>query len=439
MAVTLVVVRIVANRVWPGLALAWTAMLALAAVLCVPIFFAGVLRLGDLMTQRFQMRLKLLHLVLESLRDTTLRSLALVATGAAALFGAVALGGARDDLVRESAGSPHNIQARRSIWAVTPSDNQSVIAFSPDDHERRIASLPGVLGVEALDGSLLNFGDRRIWVLAWPPASRLQLLDGQIVKGDGAEAVSRLHSGGWARVSQQLAAEHDVRVGGTLTLPTPTGEVRMRVAALTTNFGWSPGAILLNATDFARVWDTAEPTALAVKIRPGVRPVVVRGEINRALGSSNGLEVLTTQAREERINGSAREGLSQLATISTLLVLASILAMAAALVSVIWQRRISLAELKLSGVTSLRLRELLVLESAVTLGVGAVTGTLWGIYGQVALDGYLTASTGFPVARLGASWRPLEVLVVVFGVSLAISAIPVWLTARVSARVALGE
>jgi putative ABC transport system permease protein len=137
--------------------------------------------------------------------------------------------------------------------------------------------------------------------------------------------------------------------------------------------------------------------------------------------------------------GSVRSGLSQLATISTLLILASILAMAAALASAIWQRRNSLAELKLSGVKQSRLRRLLLLESALMLIVGAVAGAAWGIYGQVALDGYLTATTGFPVRSLGANWRPLEVLLFVFVASLAISSIPTWLTARVPARVALEE
>jgi len=166
---------------------------------------------------------------------------------------------------------------------------------------------------------------------------------------------------------------------------------------------------------------------------------VVRREVDRVLGPKNGLEVLLAQTREAKIIGSAREGLSQLATISTLLVIASIMAMAAALASAIWQRRNSLAALKLSGVRPSRLRRLLLLESAVMLGVGAAAGAAWGIYGQVALDGYLTASTGFPVTRLGASWRPLEVLVVVFLVSLAISVVPTWFAALVPARVALEE
>jgi putative ABC transport system permease protein len=438
-AVALVLVRIGANSLWPSLALAWTAMLALAAVLCVPVLFRSVLRVGDAIARRFQARLKLLPLALESLRETTLRSLALVATGAAALFGAVALGGARDDLVRGIGGFGTHYSQEAAIWVSTPNDNQSVAAFPIDSRERRIASLPGVKSVNALSGGLLDIDSRRVWVLAWPSNSPLAFLDGQIVKGERSTTVARLRKGGWAAVSQQIAAEHHVGVGDILSLPTPSGNVPVRIAALTTNFGWSPGAVVVSTVEYARAWQTAQATALTVKVRPGVDPRVVRSEIEHVLGSGSGLEVLLAQAREARMIGSVREGLSQLATISTLLVLASILAMAAALASAIWQRRSSLASLKLSGVTPSRLRRLLLLESAVMLGVGAVTGAVWGIYGQVALDGYLTASTGFPVIRLEASWRPFEVLVVVFIASLAISEIPAWFTARVSARVALQE
>jgi cell division protein FtsX len=165
----------------------------------------------------------------------------------------------------------------------------------------------------------------------------------------------------------------------------------------------------------------------------------MRKEVERALKPSNGLEVLSTRERETKINGVAHEGLAQLGTISTLLIVASILAMAAALASAIWQRRSSLAALKLSGARTPRLRRLLLLESALTLSVGAVTGAAWGIYGQVALDGYLTNTTGFPVMRLGASWRPAEIVIFVIVFSLAISAAPTWLASRVPVRLALEE
>jgi putative ABC transport system permease protein len=435
----LVVVRGVANSALPSLALAWSALLALAAVLCVPLLFAGVLQLANAAAHRFQARLKLLPLAHEALSETTLRSLALVATGAAALFGAVALGGARDDLVRGIGGFALHYSSEADIWVATPGDNQSVTAFAADGHVRRIAQVPGVQSVTLLNGGLLDVGTRRVWILAWPSSSPLNFLDGQLIQGSRASAAARLRVGGWATISRQLAAEHHVGVGGTLTLPTPSGNVPIRVAALTTNFGWTPGAVVLSAADYARDWTSAQPTALAIRARSGTDPQAMRRAVEHALGSSNGLDVLTARGREQRMIGSVRSGLAQLATISTLLILASILAMAAALASAIWQRRSSLAELKLSGVRQPRLRRLLLLESALMLSVGAVAGAAWGIYGQVALDGYLTSTTGFPVRSLGASWRPVAVLILVFIASLAISALPTWFAARVPARTALEE
>jgi putative ABC transport system permease protein len=355
------------------------------------------------------------------------------------LFGAVALGGARDDLLRGTGGFVANYAQEAGIWVVKPGDNPSLLTFSPGNRLRRLASLPGVKGVEALDGGLLDVGDRRVWVLAWPSNSPLAMLQGQTIKGSPTVALARLREGGWVTVSQQFAAEHDVGIGGTLTLPTPTGNVRMRVAALTTNFGWTPGAVVMTAADYARAWDTTQVSALLVKTQVGTNPQLMRKEVERALKPSNGLEVLSTRERETKINGVAHEGLAQLGTISTLLIVASILAMAAALASAIWQRRSSLAALKLSGARTPRLRRLLLLESALTLSVGAVTGAAWGIYGQVALDGYLTNTTGFPVMRLGASWRPAEIVIFVIVFSLAISAAPTWLASRVPVRLALEE
>ena len=83
----------------PSAAILAGAMLALATVLAVPLAFAAVLSVARLIVGRCQ-RLTSLPVALASLQATTLRSLALAATGAVALFGSVALGGARDDLLR---------------------------------------------------------------------------------------------------------------------------------------------------------------------------------------------------------------------------------------------------------------------------------------------------------------------------------------------------
>jgi putative ABC transport system permease protein len=422
----------------PSLALLACAVLALATVLAVPLTFAGVLRAARALAERSE-RLTVLPVALSSLRATTVRSLALAATGAVAIFGSVALGGARGDLLRGIQGFAHSYAADASIWVGNTSSGQETVDFRPGGDARRIAQVPGVARVQVFQGGFLDLGNRRVWVIARPPGGDRRVLESQIVGGSARVALARLAEGGWIAVSKQIADEHHVGVGGVLALPTPSGTARFRVAATTTNLAWSPGAVFMSTADYSRLWASTAPTALAVQVTAGASVAGVRLAIERALGSGSGLQVTTAREREASIDALTSEGLGQLGQIATLLVIAAILALAAALTSAIWQRRVSLAALRLSGVRAQRLRLILGIESALILGAGCVTGAVAGVYGQAIIDGYLAHVTGFPVAGLGASLRPLEIFALVVAVVLAIAAVPGWLASRVSPILALNE
>jgi putative ABC transport system permease protein len=424
-----------------SLALLACALLALATVLAVPLVLAGVLRLAHALAAHRE-TLTLLPVALTSLRATTLRSLALAATGAVALFGSVALGGARNDLLRGIGQFAHSYSADAEIWVTNPGDNQATVDFRSGSDATRLARVPGVASVQSFQGGFLEFGShppRRVWIIARPPGANREVLDSQISAGDPASAIAALGQGGAIAVSKQIAEEHHTGVGGTLTLPTPSGNARFRVVATSTNLAWSPGVIFIGTGDYSRLWRTSAPTALGVHLTAGADLLATRRAIVAALGSSSGLEVSTAAARQARIDALTGEGLSQLGTISTLLLVAAILAMSAALTSAIWQRRISLAELRLSGVRSRRLRSILLLESTLMLSAGCVTGAVAGIYGQLIIDAYLEHVTGFPVARVGASFRPVEIFVLVILVVMAIVTLPGWLASRVSPSLALNE
>ena len=73
------------------------------------------------------------------------------------------------------------------------------------------------------------------------------------------------------------------------------------------------------------------------------------------------------------------------------------------------------------------------------LGAGCLTGALAGVYGQLVIDAYLRHVTGFPVASLAASVRPLEIFVFVMAVVLAFVAIPAWRAAHVDPMFALND
>lgn len=423
---------------WSSLSLIALIVLALATVLTVPLVLGLLLHAARALAERRQ-KLTILPVALISLRGSTLRSLALAATGAVALFGAGALGGARNDLLQGIEGFANDYTADASIWITAPGDFQATASLHPGDTAARIARVPGVRAVHAFYGGFLDFGNRRIWVIARPPGAEREILASQIVGGADRAASEGLSAGGQIVVSRQIAAEHHTGPGDTLTLPTPTGNVRFRIAATTTNLAWSPGAIFVNAADYRHYWATSAPTAFGVEPVPGASATRVRRSIVRALGPASGLEVSTAAARAKEIDAVAGAGLSRLGEISTLLIIAAILALASALASAIWQRRTALAELRLTGVAPARLRRILLLESALLLSAGCFTGALVGIYGQAAIDGYLREVTGFPLATITAGLRPLQILALVIAIVLALTAFPGWLAASVSPIVALEE
>lgn len=423
----------------PAAAIAATALLALGTVLAVPVAFAGVLALARAISERYE-HLVSLPVALSSLRTTSLRSLALAATGAVALFGAVALGGSRANLLQGIERFAHSYVAGAQVWVTNPGDNQAVneIGAPATAAGDAAARVPGVAGVQAFYGSFLAFGDRRVWTIARPVAAVAPVLESELQEGSPAVALARLRAGGWIVVSKQIAEERHTGVGGTLTLPTPTGPARLRIAATTTDLAWPPGVIFFSPSDYTRLWGAPGPSALGVTLAPGVSPTLARARIARALGGAGaGVEVATAAQRQASIDALTSEGLGQLREIALLLLVGAVGAMAAGLASSLWQRRVWLSGLRLSGARPARLRRIMALESALMLGAGCLTGAIAGLYGQVVIDGYLKQVTGFPLASALTGARPLELLALVLALALALIAIPGWLISRVPPGLAL--
>lgn len=419
----------------PSAALVACGVLAIATLLTVPATFAAVLAAAGQLERRRE-RMVMLTLALRELRRTPLRQLALASTGAVAVFAAVALGGARHDLLRGIESYTRDYVSTAPVWITHAVDNQATNAFPISSGALEgLASVPGVRAVRGYYGGFLDIDERRVWIVAREPGDPILVPPSQMRDGRALTADARIRAGGSATVSDQLADALGVGVGDSFTLPTPTGPRQLRVAATTSNFGWSPGAIVMNARDYRSWWSTADPAALQVDVDDGADPAAVAAALDRRLDADGraGIHAYTATERAGAITTSARTGLSRLGQISTMLLFAACLAMAAALGAAIWQRRPRIAADALVGATPLAQWRALLIESGLVIGAGCVTGASFGILGQIVIDNYLVGVTGFPVQTQVATGAALGSFALVLVVALAVLAIPGWLVARVGA------
>ena len=379
------------------------------------------------------------HVAVSELRAGRSRAIAIAATGAVAVFGSVSIQGAHGDLRHGLENAARDANAATDVW-VSPAGTFNLLMVEPfaATSLEKLRALPGVRAVRIYRGGLLDWRERRTWVIAPPLAAKPLIPPSQLIEGNLARAEAHIRAGGWAVLSQALADEHDVRIGESFTLPAPR-PTRFRLAAISTNIGWAPGAIILNANDYARAWESAEPSAYNVLLARGVSPAQGRRTIERALGGGSGLSVQTAEQHAAKQRKLTREGLARLSQIATLILAAAVLAMAAAIGAMIWQRRPRLAKLKLEGFSPGELWATILLESLLLLLAGCASGALIGLLGQQLLDRALSAVVNYPVVHSVALPTALTSLALVTAAALTVLSVPGYLAARVSAALALQD
>ncbi|MCL2769963.1 MAG: FtsX-like permease family protein [Solirubrobacterales bacterium] len=377
----------------PALTIVSGILLALAVPCAIPALFAGALvvlrRVGS------RLRGSMLSLAAIELNATATRSIALIAVAGVAVYGAVAIQGARSDLTRGLDQAVVEYLDTAQIWVAANDKFLTIDNFPDHGAAAAIARAPGVAAVRPYQGGLLYVGSRALWIRARSPRDSAMIQASQLRHGELRVASRLIRGGGWAAISGAFASERHLHVGDHFILPTPGGSARFGVAAITTNAGWSPGAITLNLADYRRWWGTTRPSALEVDLRPGVTAAAGRRAVTRAL-AGRPLLVQTRASRVASFQASAREGLRSLGQIATLLLITAALAVATVLSASIWQRRARLASLTAQGFDHMQLWRAVVLESAVAVAIGCVDGVVLGLYGHALASRWLELSTGFP-------------------------------------------
>lgn len=412
-------------------ALIGSVALLLALICFLPYLFDAFARLFD-GVQGWLFDSVVTDLAVNELRNPRIRvrSLAIALTAAIAVFGAVSVAGTQVNLEHGLQTSAAEIDSAASVW-VAPRDQASILTTTPfHDISQSLRRIRGVRSVGIYRGSFLDWGDRRLWVLA-PSVNTPRMIPGnELVEGDLRLADERLRAGEWVVLSSALASEHHLHIGDRFTLPTPRPAV-FRVAAISTNLGWPPGSLILNSDDYAKAWGNMEPSAYQLQLAPGTSVSLLRRRIRELAPKQTDLAVESVNERQRRHFSLISQGLSRLAQITLLVLIAGALAVAGAIGSMLWQRRSLIAFMKVDGYPRIVLWGWLVCESALILAAGCLAGAIFGLYGQL-LNSYALASvTGLPISLSIEAVIAAISFAAVSVIALGIVAVPGYLVVRV--------
>ena len=416
-------------------------LLALVSLCLVPLAYRVTVRAMEYVARNYHGGM--LAVTVVELNATATRSVALAGVAALAVFGSTAVGGAQSDLIHGLDTATVQFFDTADLWVTPPTNDLGTTSFDARNLVTTIARQPGIASVHVYQGGFLDVDGRRLWLRARPSNDASMLQPSQVIEGSLQSATRRLRTGDrWVAVSNGFAEERGIHVGDSFSLPTPSGIARFRVAAITSNVGWPPGAITLNTSDYRRYWQTSDPAALEINLTHGTDLAAGKQTVVRALqtaGAGKGLRVQMAAQRITQFENNARQGLRSLSEIARLLLLMTALALAGALGAVIYQRRSRMAALKAQGFDRMQLWRSLLLEGVTILTIGAVDGAIVGLYGHALADRFLRLNTGFPAPFSLSGLQIALTLLLLAGVSLAVLAWPGYSAAGVSTEASFQE
>jgi putative ABC transport system permease protein len=432
----LIVASIATSALAPSTTVVGLVGLAVGLVVCLPLILRHLLKLSRAAARHSNDPAA--RLSVAELRSSPTRSVALLATGTIAAFLMVLIGGSVSDVKAAARTGATDLLSSADLW-LKPGGAENVYTTQPFPYRETQEHLRQSTDVESIlpwRDSFLDLTGRRVWVLAPPPELAGQIAPSQLVKGSLATADRRLREGGWVAVSQTIATEQHVHIDQRLKLPTPAGSATLRVAAIIANYGWLPGAIVMNGSDHARLWSNTTASELAVTLTPGVSLESGRLAVKRDLPPGSSLSVDTARERRAEVSAVLGSTLSRLNDTTIVVLVAAIASVITLMLAAIWQRRDRLDSLMSIGMSTTQFARLVSYETGAVLLTGCVIGLAAGIVGQGLIDGWLHQTTGASVHFAPAWQLGLRTLAIAAGISLLATLIAVAQTAGFQPRTA---
>jgi putative ABC transport system permease protein len=264
----------------------------------------------------------------------------------------------------------------------------------------------------------------------------LPLVDGRDPKAVFAEALAK----GEAMVSEPFSEKFGVRAGDAVELPGPRGAVRVRVAAVYTDYSSDRGTVTLDRAQFRQIWGLPGASTLSVTLKPGISPEEGARRIEQALRGRFALRVRTNATLRTLVLKIFDRTFAVTYALEAVAIAVAVLGVFNTLTALVLERRREIGLLRVLGASAARVRRAVRYEAAAIGGLGIALGLASGAAMALVLVNVINRqSFGWTIAMRW-PWAFLAgALALVFATTLLAAARPAGLAAATDVAAALKE
>lgn len=175
---------------------------------------------------------------------------------------------------------------------------------------------------------------------------------------------------GW--VSESFSDRFSVRRGDGIKIPTPSGERRIVIAGVFSDYGNERGSLVVDRRHFAEWFGDELATSLILFVQPGERPETVQQQL---AAEFPGLSVLTNRHLRGEILRIFRQTFSVTYALELIGILVAVIGLGMTLSSILLDRRTELTTLRALGWGRRELARATAIEGGLLAVAGVLAGT----------------------------------------------------------------
>jgi putative ABC transport system permease protein len=269
------------------------------------------------------------------------------------------------------------VRADLIVSAADPASGVPTVPL-PESLAREVATVEGVLEVDALRSLSIPYQDRQIILNVADLDVFGRHTEYPLLDGDRQEIFAEVASQDSVIVSENFSYRFAVWRGDHVTLPTAEGPRSFRVAGVSIDYSSDQGTILMYWGTFRKYWTERVVDSIGVFVQPGATPEAVAAAIKQRFGRAHRLFLLSNQAFKEEIYQLIDQSFVITYALEIIAIAVGIMGIATALYTSVLERQRETSVLRALGAFRRQIHKIIMLESGLLGLLGVGVGTLCG-------------------------------------------------------------
>lgn len=299
-----------------------------------------------------------------------------------------------------------------------------------------LLAVPGVRAVESFRNARIEYGGERISLASIEIGPMMDRTRREFLEGTDEDMRTGLTREGKCVLSDNFARRFGLGAGSVVTLPSPTGLVKLPVAAVTRDLSNDRGTIYIDREVFLKHWKDDRVDVFDISVTRGTDPGAVRENLAKALGGRYPALISTRAEFTREITAAVDEFFALVRITLFLALLIACLGIASSLLISVAERTGEIGILKALGALPGQIGRSVVMEGVLLSLVGLALAVPFGDLMALFMEKVVAVNySGWVMPH----YYPWGLLAATSAALPAVAALSAWLPARQAAKVEAAE